>query len=93
MEQFEPKYEAQKIPEFYQFYFNYQTIKAEIARNKNNIKRKSDYLDEIFSGMRKEVARFLYSRQKRLSHLDLTRNQLQVQRKERSYAVEEHSLR
>ncbi len=38
MENFEPKYEAQKIPELYNLYFNYQAIKEVIAQTKSKIK-------------------------------------------------------
>lgn len=40
MEKFESKFEAAKIPEFYNFYFDYLRIKKEIAQAKSSIKRK-----------------------------------------------------
>lgn len=40
MKQFESKFEASKIPEFYNLYFDYRRIKREIAVTKVNIKSK-----------------------------------------------------
>jgi len=37
MDNFEAKYEASKIPEFYNFYFDYRRIKDEIHYAKLNI--------------------------------------------------------
>ena len=34
MEKFEAQYEAQKIPEFYNSYFNYQAVKQQIKQAK-----------------------------------------------------------
>jgi hypothetical protein len=44
MKKFESKFEAQKIPEFYNLYFNYKRIKAVLALAKDKIVRKSKYL-------------------------------------------------
>lgn len=44
MKKFESKFEAQKIPEFYNLYFNYKRIKAVLAVGKEKIIRKSVYL-------------------------------------------------
>lgn len=37
MENFESKFESSKIPEFYNFYFDYRRIKDEIQIAKSNI--------------------------------------------------------
>ncbi len=41
MEKFKSKFEAAKIPEFYNFYFDYIAVKKEIAQAKLNINRNS----------------------------------------------------
>ena len=47
MQDFEPKYEAQKIPELYNLYFDYQAIKRIIKDAKTDIKGKESYTNKF----------------------------------------------
>ena len=47
MQDFEPKYEAQKIPELYNLYFDYQAMKRIIKDAKTDIKGKENYTNKF----------------------------------------------
>lgn len=49
MQQFEIKFEGQKIPEWYNLYFDYQKIKRVLAEGKKNIKGMPTQLLIIFA--------------------------------------------
>ena len=60
MEHFEVKFEEQKIPEWYDFYFDYKYLKTLIASTKLKIKCK--YITQsnfLFRGCRHETTRIL----------------------------------
>lgn len=49
MEEFDVKYEEQKIPEWYDMYFDYRYIKTNIKFAKEKIRSKSRLLNHRFS--------------------------------------------